>query len=94
MSSEPTPPRYPVDPIVIERCVNDAVLIPWAYDHAIARVVAVTDQGCAVAEYCRTLRVEDKPCQWPAVGYFLPKSRTWFDMWCGCEAEWVFFPSR
>lgn len=75
------------------RVVNDAVLIPWAYDHAIARVVAVTDQGCAVVEYCRTMKVEDSPCKWPKVGYFLQRPRTMCQLFWGDEPDWMFCPT-
>ena len=78
----------------IPREVGDALLVPFALDKKIARVVAITEDGrCVVdvmiSKYSQTLKVEDRPGEWSRLGYWVKQTRGWIFP----EVRWEFHPS-
>jgi hypothetical protein len=78
------------------RSVNDAVLIVYASNPRICRVVAITEDGRCVVDVGlyggNTLKVEDSPGAWAKAGYFVQDYGGFLQSIFGAP-EWRFVPS-
>jgi hypothetical protein len=78
------------------RILNDAVLIPFASEARICRVVAITEDGRCVVDvglrYGEVLKVEHSPGEWPKVGCFVQGYGGFIQSIFG-PPSWKFVPS-
>lgn len=75
-----------------ERELNGAVLMPYAGDVEIARIVATTEDGRVIAQTRSGYKkVEAEPNSWPTVnGFFRERELSFFEWMTGVIPTWEF----